>query len=290
MSFFEAIIMGIVQGLTEFLPISSSGHLAITRQIFGLHFDNILFEVILHLGTLIAIVIVYYKDVMNLIVGGISIIGRFFQYIIARLEKIFLNENIKIPKIINDEDKKFAMLIVVASIPTALMGLILEQTIIKAFDILLVPGICLLVTGFLLYSTNKMKYGMKKEDKTSYIDAIIIGTFQGFAIMPGISRSGSTIVASLLRGFNKEFAVKFSFLMSLPAILGALIFQLKDIEINELLTQLTAPYLTGMAVSTLVGYICIRFLIKLIKNNKLHYFAYYCFVVGGITIITYFIK
>jgi undecaprenyl-diphosphatase len=259
---------------------------AITRQIFGLHFDNILFEVILHIGTLIAIVIVYYKDVIDLILGGISIIGRFFQYIIYKLRQVFFNENIETPQIINDNNKKFVMLIVVASIPTAIMGVILEQIIIKAFDILLVPGICLIVTGFLLYSTNKMKYCMKKQDKISYIDAIIIGTFQGFAIMPGISRFGSTIVASLLRGLNKEFAVKFSFLMSLPAILGALIFQLKDLEINILVEEATAPYLIGMAVSTLVGYICIKFLIKLIKNNKLYYFSYYCFVVGSITIIT----
>lgn len=289
MSFFEAIIMGIVQGLTEFLPVSSSGHLAISRQILGLHFDNILFEVLLHIGTLIAIVAVYYKDVMGLIVGGIGIIGRFFQYIFIKMRNLILNKNNKVPKIINNNDKKFVMLIIVASIPTAIIGLILEKKIIKAFDILLVPGICLIITGFLLYSTNKLKSGVKKQGKTSYFDAVIIGAFQGFATIPGISRSGSTIVAGLLRGLNKEFAVKFSFLMSLPAVLGAMVLQLKDMQLETLSSVITAPYIIGTAVSALVGYICIKFLIKLIKNNKLHYFAYYCFTVGIIVIVSYFV-
>lgn len=286
MTFFEAIFMGIVQGLTEFLPVSSSGHLAISRHILGLQLDNILFEVLLHIGTLIAIVAVYYKDVIDLIVGGIGIIRRFFQYIIIKVS----GRNKKAPKIIDDHHKKFAMLIIVATIPTAIIGLILEKKIIAAFDLLIVPGICLIITGFLLYSTNKLQSGIKKEGKTSYIDAILIGVFQGFAGLPGISRSGSTIVAGLLRGLNKEFAVKFSFLMSLPAVLGAMVLQLKDIPLKTIPTVITAPYMIGMAVSAFVGYICIKFLIRIIKQNKLHYFAYYCFAVGTLIIIMHFVQ
>ncbi|QUH31836.1 undecaprenyl-diphosphate phosphatase [Vallitalea guaymasensis] len=289
MSFFEAILMGIVQGVTEFLPISSSGHLAISRHILGLQLDNILFEVLLHIGTLVAIIAVYYKDVIDLIVSGLGLIGRLFKYIIISIGNLIYKNNKKVPQIIDNDKKKFVMLIIVASIPTAIIGLILEEKIIESFDILLVPGICLIITGFLLYSTIKLKSGTKKEGKTSYKDAIIIGTFQGFAGLPGISRSGSTIVASLLRGLNKEFAVKFSFLMSLPAVIGAMILQIKDLEWDTLSTIITAPYVVGMAVSAFVGYICIKFLIKLIKQNKLHYFAYYCFVIGIIIIISHFV-
>jgi len=290
MSLFEAIFMGIVQGLTEFLPVSSSGHLAISRQILGLNFDNLLFEVLLHIGTLIAIVAVYYKDVIRLILGGISIVGRFFQYLyIGLVSNCLLNKNKKVPQIINSNANKFVMLIIVASIPTAIIGLTLEKKIVQSFDILLVPGICLIVTGLLLCLTNRLKLGVKQEGKASYLDAVIIGTFQGFAAFPGISRSGSTIVASLLRGFDKEFSVKFSFLMSLPAVLGAMLLQLKDIPLKTMSTIITAPYLMGMISSAVVGYICIKFLIKLIQNSKLHYFAYYCFAVGTIVILSYFI-
>lgn len=290
MSFFEAILMGIVQGLTEFLPISSSGHLAISRHILDLKLDNILFEVLLHLGTLIAIIAVYKKDVLELIINGFKIIGNFFRYIIISIRNTVSNENKKKPKIINDNNKRFVMLIIVASIPTAIIGLLLEKIIIKSFNILLVPGICLIVTGFLLYSTNKLKVGNKKEGRTSYKDAIIIGTFQGFAGLPGISRSGSTIVASLLQGLSRDFAVKFSFLMSLPAVIGAMILQLKDLPIDILKEAISLPYIIGMLVSALVGYLCIKLLIKLIKNNKFYYFAYYCFGVGVIVVIINFIK
>lgn len=290
MSFFEAILMGIVQGLTEFLPISSSGHLAISRHILDLQLDNILFEVLLHFGTLIAIIAVYSKDVLELIINGLKIIGRCFKYIITGIQNLIFNDKKKSPKIIKDDKSKFVMLIIVASIPTAIIGLVLEKAIIKSFDILLVPGICLIVTGLLLRSTNKLNAGNKKEGKTSYKDAVIIGAFQGFAGLPGISRSGSTIVASLLRGLSREFAVKFSFLMSLPAVVGAMILQLRDLPMESIEAVITAPYIIGMAVSALVGYLCIKFLIKLIKNNKLHYFAYYCFAVGIIVVITYFVK
>lgn len=289
MSFVEAIIMGVIQGLTEFLPVSSSGHLAITRNILGLELDSILFEVLLHMGTLVAIVAVYYKDVLELIAGGFSIIGKCIRYIYIKGSNMILHENRKVPPIINHEHQKFVMLIIVASIPTAIIGLLLENTITKAFNILLIPGICLLITGGLLYTTNKIPSGSKKEGKTTYKDAALVGVFQGLAGLPGISRSGSTIVAGLLRGFNKEFAVKFSFLMSLPAVIGAMLLQLKDMTLRTIPSVISAPYLAGTAISALVGYICIKFLIRLIKQNKLHYFAYYCFAVGLIVIGAYFI-
>lgn len=289
MSMVEAIIMGVVQGLTEFLPVSSSGHLAIARSILGLELDNILFEVLLHMGTLIAIVAVYARDVIALIGGGLGIIGRFIQYLYIAITNLILRRRKGLPRIIHNEHKKLVMLIIVASIPTAIIGLLLEKAITEAFDRLLIPGICLLVTGGLLYTTNKIATGNKRESKTTYRDATIIGIFQGLAGLPGISRSGSTIVAGLLRGLHKEFAVKFSFLMSLPAVVGAMLLQLKDMKISHIPKIITAPYLIGTAVSACIGYVCIRFLIRLIKHNKLHYFAYYCFALGIMVVIAYFI-
>lgn len=288
MSYIEAIIMGFIQGLTEFLPVSSSGHLALSRHILGLELDNILFEVLLHFGTLIAIIAVYFKDVVNLVVEGVGIIFSFFKYLILKGLSLF-DHNIKMNKIINSSYRKFVMLIIVATIPTAIIGFLFEATVEKMYNSLIVPGISLVITGLLLFTTNKLKSGYKKQDTMPMRDAIILGVFQGFAVLPGISRSGSTIVAGLLRGLNKEFAVKFSFLMSLPAVFGAMLLQFKDIPLADISTVITPQYIVGTIISAVVGYICIKALIAMVQKNKFHYFAYYCWIVGIATIITYFI-
>ncbi|MTI71616.1 MAG: undecaprenyl-diphosphate phosphatase [Firmicutes bacterium] len=291
MTLFQGIFMGIIQGLTEFLPVSSSGHLAISRYIFRLHFDNILFEVLLHIGTLIAIITVYYKDVLSMVLNGIKIIKNASFYLYTKfIINFILNKKEELPKIIVTNEERFVMLIIIGSIPTAIIGLLLEKIIILSFDMILVPGICLIITGGLLSYTRKIKFGFKKEKDISYFDAITIGVFQGLAALPGISRSGSTIVAGLIKGLDRELAVKFSLLMSLPAVFGAMLLQFKDIPLSSISSIITPPYIIGTLFSAIVGYICIKFLLKLIRRNKLYYFGYYCLILGTIVIITYFIN
>lgn len=287
MTIIEAIVMGIVQGLTEFLPVSSSGHLAIFRNILNINLEGgVLFEVLLHIGTLVAIIIAYFKDIQKLIIEGVGLVLDFFRYLFN-----ILNPRKKTNiSLINSEYRRFVLLIIIASIPTAILGLLLEEIIEGAFTTLLIPGICLLITGCLLYISDKIKKGYKKEKNTKYKDSVIIGLFQGFATMPGISRSGSTIVAGLLCGLDREFAVKFSFLMSLPAIGGATLLQIKDINSNLMNSTLVTSYILGMVASAIVGYICIKTLLKIIKDNKFHYFAYYCWAAGFFAIIGYIVK
>lgn len=287
MTIIEAIIMGVVQGLTEFLPVSSSGHLAIFRNILNINLEGgVLFEVLLHIGTLVAIIIAYLKDIQKLIIEGVGLVLDFFRY----LFNIFNPRKKTNINLINTEYRRFVLLIIIASIPTAVLGLLLEEIIEGAFTTLLIPGICLLITGCLLYISDKIKKGNKKERNTKYKDSVIIGLFQGFATMPGISRSGSTIVAGLLCGLDREFAVKFSFLMSLPAIGGATLLQIKDINSNLINNTLVTSYIVGMMASAIVGYICIKTLLKIIKDNKFHYFAYYCWAAGVLAIIGYIVK
>ncbi len=283
MSYFLAVFMGIVQGITEFLPISSSGHLAILRNLFNINVDNIIFEVLLHFGTLVAIIIAFYKDVGKLIVEAFGILIDLIRKIIA-----LLTRKGNPVKVIHSSYRRFVMLIIVASIPTAFIGLIGKDLVVKAYNTILIPGILLLLTGYLLQVTHKLKPGKKNMSTASYKNAFIIGTFQGFSILPGLSRSGSTIAGGLLNGLSKEFAVKFSFLMSLPAVLGATILELKDIPSGQLSTIVSGPYIVGTIVSAVVGYICIKSLIAIIKRNKLHYFTYYCYIVGILAIVAYF--
>jgi undecaprenyl-diphosphatase len=276
MSIIKAIIMGIVQGATEFLPVSSSGHLVIFGKLLNLQEPDITFEILLHVGTLLAIFAVYYKDIFMLI--------KEFFGMIADIPKGKIN-------IDQSPYRKLILLIITASVPTAIMGLLFEDLFESLFSSLFAVGVALLITGFLMYIVDKIVPGNKKEQDIQYKNAFVIGFFQGFAITPGISRSGSTIVAGLINGLEKEMAIRFSFLISIPAVVGASIFKLKDAfsDPEKLQTITSTPYLLGTLTSAIVGFICIKILIRLLKERKFHYFAYYCWTVGILSIIANFI-
>lgn len=279
MTIIEAIILGIVQGLTEFLPVSSSGHLVLVGHFLGTTSEgNVLFEVILHLGTLIAIVIAFYKDIWALIINGLLIVKNFFLYL-----KFMVSGSKSAsdkPKILETDYQRYVMLIIVATIPTVIIALLLKQTILEAFNTLIFPAVGLVITATLLLITTKLPSGDKNEGSTTYINAVVMGIFQGFATFPGISRSGSTIVAGLLVGMKKDFVVRFSFIMSIPAIIGAAILQLKDFETTEPISSVIVTYGAGMIASAIIGYICIKVLLDVVRRGKIHYFAYYCYTIG----------
>lgn len=283
MTLLEAIIMGVVQGLTEFLPVSSSGHLVIFGKLLGAQIEgSVLFEIILHLGTLIAIAIAFYEDIAALILNGLAILKNTWVWVLHRVRR----SKEMAPKIIETSYQRFVMLIIVATIPTVILALILENLILQAFSSLVFTGIGLLVTATLLLITMKLPSGNLDEQTVSYKKAILVGIFQGFATFPGVSRSGSTMVAGLLGGMKREFVVKFSFIMSIPAILGAMLLQVLDYESSVPLKELILPYGTGMAASALVGFICIKLLLQIVRKGKLHYFAYYCYFIGTLLLLT----
>jgi len=290
MNLFEAILLGLVQGLTEFLPVSSSGHLAILQQLLNVNTDTgILFETLLHLGTLVAVCLVFWRDVKNLLIHGIGLIGAVFYngYVFVRnkIEK----ENKPYKRLITNAYRKFAALIIVTSVPTAILGLALSSFTETAAKTLIMPGIGLLITAILLLLMDGKKGGKKKAKATTYKDAGVIGIVQGIATFPGISRSGSTIAACLFLGLDRSFAVKYSFLASVPAIVGANLLELRHIGGSEINGTLIAYYLVGMVVSGVVGYICVRFMINIVKKSKYQYFAYYCAGIGIISIVGYFL-
>ncbi len=262
--------LGLIQGLTEFLPVSSSGHLAIFKEFFGEDFSNLglTYDILLHLATLIAVFAVYYKDIWSLITGFFSLVRDIFKGCV---------------NLSSNPDQKLVLYLLVASIPAALVGFLLGDFIENLPFI--VVGFALLLTGIELILSNRIKEGNVSGENIKLKESIIPGLFQGLAIIPGLSRSGSTITGALLAGFKREFAVKFSFIMSIPVILGSALFDILDILKGEATAPLFGPTLIGMLIAAVSGYLSIKFMIKLITGKKFHYFAYYCLIAGAFVIL-----
>lgn len=289
MSLLEAVLMGLIQGITEFLPVSSSGHLALFQIAFDLDEVGLLFDCLLHLGTLIAVFAVYYKDIWKMICAGFAIIGDFFTNVGVAFAHMTGNKEKPYRRVICNSYRKFVMLVIVSTIPTGIIGIVASDLIEYASTVLIVPGVCLIITSILLFIADRCREGSKTPKHVSYTNAFVIGICQGVATMPGISRSGTTITACLLSGFDRKFAVKYSFIMSIPAILGSLVLQLfkiKDLNLDQ--TQ-WLNYGIGTAVAAVVGYICIKIMLYVVKEKKYTFFSIYCLIVGVISIVTFFI-
>lgn len=267
LTYLMAIFMGIIQGVAEFLPISSSGHLTLFQTFFGM--ENVeenymLFTVLLHFGTLISVCIVYWRDVLDLI-------REFFLGLAAlagRRER-------KAPPVA----RRLVMLIIVATLPLFVM-VFLKDWLNRLFSNSLMVSCALIATGFILFFSDRLATGRKTARNATLTDALLVGCGQALAVIPGLSRSGTTISVGLFRGFDRAFAVRFSFLMSLPAVLGANILEVKDALGSEFLAEELPMYLVGVAVAAVVGYFAIRLVKRLSDEGKFGKFAYYCWAVG----------
>lgn len=289
MSVFQSIFLGIIQGITEFLPVSSSGHLAILQNIFHIETDGgMLFDIMLHIGTLAAVFIVYRKDIGRMIVEALKMAGdicmNFKTWMLNRIHKTSLPYR----RVVHNNYRKFVVLILVSTVPTGVIGVIGKDLISDASETLLIPGICLLITGVLLLIADSAKEGRKLPREVSYKQGLVIGAAQGLATLPGLSRSGTTITACLLCGMERKFAVKYSFILSIPAILGAAVLEVKDVIAEPIEMSQVWVYTVGMVFAAVVGYICIKTMLVVVRNKKFKYFSYYCFVVGVVAIAGHF--
>ena len=279
------MFLAVVQGVAEFLPISSSGHLAIFKHVLGFETDTgLLFDVLLHLGTLAAVFVAFRKDIFELVKEGFSIIGQFLKSSYLRL---FKREAWQ--PVVTTPYRRFVMLVIVSTIPTGIMGILLSDAINAASATLIVPGIFLLINGVQLLISDRLPDGTKTEADVSYTRAAVVGTAQGVATFPGISRSGTTITACLACGFSREFAVKYSFIMSIPAILGALVLELLDASSLAITGAEMLNYLVGTIVAGIVGYVCIKTMLVVVRGKKFKYFAYYCFAMGAFAVLFHFL-
>jgi len=259
----KSIIVGIIQGLSEFLPISSSGHIVIAQELLGLQFneeENLLFAIVLHLATALSTIVIFRKDIINIFKGLFQ-----FKW---------------------NSETRFSLMILISMIPAALVGVFLKDTLEEIFSNLLIVGVMLLITAALLFFANRAKNTGKDVDNKS---AFIIGLSQGLAaLFPGLSRSGTTISTSILVGVDKSKAARFSFLMVLPLILGAtakMVLDLKD-EPNFGFTNLDmSSLIAGFIAAFISGLVACQWMINIVKKAKLTYFSIYCAIVGIIVLV-----
>ncbi len=272
MSVLSAILQGILQGLTEFLPISSSGHLVLFQHFTGQSGEgSLFFGLMLHLGTLAAVVAAYYEDIWGMLkeIGGMAkeIVGRNFT---------FKTQN---------PHRKLLYMLVIATVPLLLVlplrGFVADIT--GDADIV-VEGFCFLFTSLLLFGACRIKPGKAGIERMKPGHALAIGLMQGVAVLPGVSRSGSTLCTGLILGFKKEMMVRFAFLLSIPAILGGAVAEIGDAA-EQGITVSFLPLFLGMLAAAVVGYICIRLVRWLVVSNKLIIFAWYTLVLGGIVLV-----
>ena len=271
MTLLSSILLGLIQGVAEFLPISSSGHLAIAENLLNMSGASEIpefFDVLLHLGTLLAVFAAYWEDIRDMIVEffcGVRDLARH-------------STPVPVPPA-----RRMILLIIVGTLPLAAVLPVKDLVGGLGSNMYFVGG-ALIVTGFLLFASDRVKKGRKTERSATILDVLLVGVAQAIATCPGISRSGTTITAGCFLGFERKFAVRYSFLMSIPAILGANILSIKDAMETAIWSEVPV-YLAGVLVSAVVGYACIRLLKMIAAKGKFGFFAYYCWAVGALTLL-----
>ena len=277
MTYLTAFLLGLIQGVAEFLPISSSGHLAIAQNL--LHIEGAgsvpeFFDVLLHLGTLIAVFAAYWKDICEMVVEFFRGIG----------DLAHRSTPSPVPPA-----RRLILLIIVGTLPLFAV-LPIRKAVQGLGDNMVFVGAALIVTGFLLFLCDRVRKGRKTERSATWADALLVGVGQAVATLPGVSRSGMTITAGCFVGYERTFAVRFSFLLSIPAVLGANILSIGDAVKAGINGAELPMYLVGVVTAAVVGYLCIRLLKYVADKGRFGAFAYYCWAVGILTLVLQAVK
>ena len=268
MNILQSIILGIVQGLTEFLPISSSAHLVIVPYLFGWHFSEqsaFVFDVLVQLGTLLAVFAYFWFDLTQI---ALSFINGLWKR-----------------KPFQDEHARMGWFLILATIPAGILGLLIKDQVQKAFSSPLATGFFLLLTAFLLVIAERLGKRLRNLDSVTWLDALWMGIFQSIAIFPGVSRSGATISGGMNRNLDRISSARFSFLMSVPVLLAAGLLAIKDLLNTPDLGALVPPLLVGFITAAIVGYLSIRWFLGYLKHRPLYVFAIYCLILGAFIIL-----
>ena len=272
MELHQGIILGIIQGLTEFLPVSSSGHLVLGQIFFGITQSQLTFDISVHMGTLLAVMVIYSSDILAMIS---SVFGFLSKAVSFKPVSHLVNE---------DKNLHLAGLIIIGSIPTAIIGLVLKQFEHVLFTSEVLVGFMLILTGTILWISRNYYFTENKKKSLSVKKVFSIGIIQGLAVIPGISRSGSTIAAGMFLGLDRHTAAKFSFLLSIPAILGAQVLSIKDMISSGMIIDPITIYAT--IASFITGLIALKILLTLVHSGRFHLFAPYCWFVGSLVLLS----
>lgn len=272
MHFLSSVFLGLIQGVSEFLPISSSGHLSLFQHFLGLEDVGLFFDVLLHLGTLIAIFVYYWKDIVGLIKEFFSLIAT-----VASPKK-----RKKMGKL--NPQAIMILMIIMGTLPLVVV-LPVKDRIESLYGNTIFVGFALLVTGCILFFSDRMAKGKKTAKTASMLDALLVGVGQALAVVPGLSRSGTTISAGMMRGFSRKFAVRYSFLMSIPAVLGANIISIGDAVADGIPAGMLPGYIVGTIIAAVSGYFAIRLVNTLADKGKFGNFAFYCWGIGAAALV-----
>lgn len=269
MQLWEALVLAMVQGFTEFLPVSSSGHLVLASTLLGVREPTITYEILVHFGTLIAIFVVFWQDILLLIGAAVKLvknpkgIGKLWQ---------------------QDAGVRMVLAIVVGTLPAVIVGLFFKDVIEQLFGSPHFVGYMLIITGTVLFVSDRVVLGKKRVEDISLLDGLIIGVGQALAVLPGVSRSGTTIATGLFRGLSKESAARFSFLLTIPAILGGMVLAIDDLAAGKVETP-GWILISGTILAAITGYLAIKILLQVVRKGKLSWFAYYTWAVGALIIV-----
>lgn len=277
MSLLSSILLGLIQGVAEFLPISSSGHLAIAEHLLGMSGASDIpefFDVLLHLGTLVAVFAAYWADIRDMVMEFFAGVGDLVHHSTPN----------PVPPA-----RRLILLIVVGTLPLFAV-LPIRKAVQGLGDNMVFVGAALIVTGFLLFLCDRVRKGRKTERSATWLDALLVGVGQAVATLPGVSRSGMTITAGCFVGYERRFAVRFSFLLSIPAVLGANILSIGDAVKAGINGAEVPMYLVGVVTAAVVGYLCIRLLKYVADKGRFGAFAYYCWAVGILTLVLQAVK
>lgn len=267
MSFFQALIQGIVQGLTEFLPVSSSAHLVIVPYLLNWNLDPqkaFIFNVLVQLGTLVAVIIYFWKDLVSIITATL--------------------QGLKEKQPFATSERRLGWYIILGTIPAGLAGLILKSKVEEAFNSPTLTAILLFVTAILLSLAEILSKKEKGLDQLTWLDSLVIGLFQALAIFPGISRSGATVSGGLFKGYTREAAARFSFLLSVPIMLAAGLLSILDLVKADFFMDFLPTMIFGFVIAGIIGYFSIRWLLGYLKKNSLFGFALYCALLSIVTV------
>ncbi len=266
MTTLNALILGLLQGLTEFLPVSSSGHLVLAQNYLGMTEPELMFGVAVHMGTLAAIVVVFFREIAAAFSGFFRLLPR------------LVPGRVSTP-LSQDFGASLALWVIVGSVPTAIIGLAIHRYADKIYASVTLVGAMLLITGLLLVSTKFVRQGKDEPASMRLWQALVIGTAQGLAVMPGISRSGATIAMGLFCGLSRETAARYSFVLSLPAVIGALLLEVLDSQAPG--TAQVPALLAGAFVAAITGWVALTLLLKVVRRGGLWLFAPYCLLLGA---------
>lgn len=274
MEYLYAVFMGLLQGVTEFLPVSSSGHLSLFQNFFGGKAPDNLFNILLHFATLLAVCVVYRRDIVQMI-------AEFFRGVAALFSRGGDKKDVP-------PARRLVLMVILGTVPLFLVLPFKDHVETLGGNTLFI-GCALLVTGLLLFASDRFSRDKKTEGTMTVADALVVGCAQALAVVPGLSRSGTTISAGVARGLERPFAVRYSFLLSLPAVLGATLLEVLDVVKEGIDAALIPQYVVGMAVAAVAGYFAIGLVNHLAHKGKFGGFAYYCWAVGALTIAATFL-